>query len=83
MVHHRKIPADEMADDWGPWAPTRFQTRAARDGFLASVEHAQDSGWGAEAMSEDELGAQVRWRRGGFLRLNDLAYAHGGRIIVG
>jgi hypothetical protein len=33
-------------------------------------------------MPHDGLGAQVRWRPGRFLRLNDVAYAHGGRIVV-
>ncbi len=33
-------------------------------------------------MAGDQLGAQVRWRPGRFLRLNDVAYAHGGRIVV-
>jgi len=33
-------------------------------------------------MPDDDLGAEVRWRRGQFLRLNDVAYAHGGRIVV-
>jgi hypothetical protein len=82
MTHQRKIPVGELADDWGPWARARFQTRDARDGFLFSVAHTQDCGWGAEAMTDDALGANVRWRRGWFLRLNDLAYAHGGRIVV-
>ena len=50
---------------------------------LSPVAHAQDSGWGAEALTGDVRGARVRWRRGGFLRLNDLAYAHGGRIVLG
>jgi hypothetical protein len=34
-------------------------------------------------MPDDGLGAQTRWRPGRFLGLNDLAYAHGGRIVVG
>jgi hypothetical protein len=33
-------------------------------------------------MPGDSLGAQVRWRPGRFLRLNDVAYSHGGRIVV-
>jgi len=74
--------ADLAANTWGPWAPVRFQTVTARDDFLLSVAHRADSGWGAEAMGADGRGAQVRWRRGSFLRLNDVAYAHGGRIVV-
>ena len=68
--------------DWGPWSVARFQTVDARDGFICSVANQPDGGWGAECMLDDELGAQVRWRPGRFLRLNDLAYAHGGRIVV-
>jgi hypothetical protein len=33
-------------------------------------------------MLHDVRGALVRWRPGMFLRLNDIAYAHGGRIII-
>ena len=83
MTFSRKIPADEIPDDWGAWACVRFPSRNARDDFLSQVAHAQDAGWGAEAMTDDVRGAHVRWRRGWFLRLNDLAYAHGGRIVVG
>ena len=83
MAFSRKIPAGELPDDWGPWAQARFHTPDARDQFLDSVAHTDDSGWGAEAIVEDECGARVRWRRGYFLRLNDLAYAHGGRIVIG
>ena len=68
--------------DWGPWTAARFQTEDARDGFICSVANTHDDGWGAEAMPDDGLGAQVRWRPGRFLRLNDVAYAHGGRIAV-
>lgn len=70
----------EHSNHWGAWAPVRFPTERARDAFLLSVACSADSGWGAEAT--DERGAQVRWRRGSFLRLNDVAYAHGGRIVV-
>ena len=68
--------------DWGPWTAARFQTEVARDGFVCSVADTQDGGWGAEVMPDDGLGAQVRWRPGRFLGLNDVAYAHGGRIVV-
>ena len=78
----RKSLVGEQSNNWGPWAAARFQTEGARDDFLSSVAHTQDSGWGAEAMADDGRGAQVRWCRGQFLRLNDVAYAHGGRIVV-
>jgi hypothetical protein len=83
MASSRKIPPGEIPDDFGPWAFAHFQNRGARDNFLESVAHAHDAGWRAEALMEDGRGARVRWRRGGFLRLNDLAYAHGGRIVFG
>lgn len=68
--------------DWGPWAAARFQSEDARDGFVCTVANTKDDGWDAEVMPDDGLGAQVRWRPGRFLRLNDVAYAHGGRIVV-
>jgi hypothetical protein len=33
-------------------------------------------------MPNEGLAAQVRWRPQRFLGLNDIAYAHGGRIVV-
>jgi len=33
-------------------------------------------------MLDKVRGALVRWRPGQFLRLNDTAYAHGGKIVV-
>ena len=68
--------------DWRPWAAARFQTEHDRDGFVCSVANTQDVGWGAEVMPDDALGAKVRWRPGRFLGLNDIAYAHGGRIVI-
>lgn len=81
MAYSRKILPGEFPDEWGPWASARFQTRGARDEFLQAVAGAPDTGWGAEAMRDDIRGARVRWRRGWFLRLNDLAYTYGGRIV--
>ena len=69
--------------DWCRWTAARFQTEVARDGFVCSVASTQDRGWDAEVMPDDGLGAQVRWRPGRFLGLNDMAYIHGGRIVVG
>lgn len=74
--------ADRTASDWGPWTAAHFQSERSRNDFLWSVAHTAETGWGAEASTTDGRGAQVRWRRGGFLRLNDVAYAHGGRIVV-
>src|SRR5260221_12620251 len=83
MANVRKPPVSGPSIEWGPWTAARFQTEDARDGFVCSVANAQDSGWGAEVMADDALGAQARWRSGRFLGLNDVAYAHGGRIVVG
>ncbi len=33
-------------------------------------------------MDDEGRGALVRWRPGKFLGLNDVAYAHGGKIAV-
>jgi hypothetical protein len=82
MAHVRKPPASGPSIDWGPWAAARFQTEDARDGFVCSVADTQDGGWDAEVIPGDGLGAHVRWRPGRFLRLNDVAYSHGGRIVI-
>jgi hypothetical protein len=82
MRRATKSFAEAAANAWGPWAAVRFPTKDARDHFLLSVAHSTDSGWAAQAMTSDGLGAEVRWRPGSFLRLNDVAYAHGGRIVV-
>ncbi len=82
MTNLKKPGASDTLNNWGPWTPARFRTEAARDEFLSSVAHTEESGWGAEAMIADGRGARVRWCRGRFLRLNDVAYAHGGRIVV-
>ena len=78
----RKIRVSEIRDNWGPWTAARFHTEVGRDGFLCSVAQTQDGGWGAKALANEGRGAQVRWLPGRFLRLNDVAYAHGGRIVV-
>jgi hypothetical protein len=82
MTNIRKPPVSGPSVDWCPWAVARFQTEGARDGFVGAVAGTEDSGWGAEIMPDDRLGAQVRWRPGRFSRLNDMAYARGGRIVI-
>jgi hypothetical protein len=81
MTNIRKPPASGPSIDWGRWTPARFQTEVARDGFVCSVANDPERGWEAEVMPHDGLGAQVRWRPGRFLGLNDVAYVHGGRIV--
>jgi len=68
--------------DWGPWTAAHFPNQEARDQFLRSVATTEESGRGAEPMADDAMGARVRWRPGHFLGLNDMAYAHRGRIIL-
>jgi hypothetical protein len=80
MAHLRKSRLGDPPTDWGPWSAARFRSESARDGFVGSVVSAQEAGWDVAAMPDNVLGAQVRWRPGRFLRLNDVAYAHGGRI---
>jgi len=82
MVYARKPHRVDTSNDWGPLTAARFQTQDARDQFLRSVASKQDGDWVAEAMPDDGRGAQVRWHPGQFLGLNDIAYAHGGRILV-
>src|SRR5882672_6886855 len=82
MSHIRKPPVDGPSIDLGPWTAARFQTELARDGFVSSIAAKHDEGWGAEVMTDDGLGAQVRWRQGRFLGLNDVAYAFGGKIVI-
>ncbi|HEX4825411.1 MAG TPA: hypothetical protein VFV19_13995 [Candidatus Polarisedimenticolaceae bacterium] len=82
MAYVRKPVLSGQSIDWRPWAVARFRTEYARDGFLCAIANTTESGWDAAVMPDDGLGAQVRWRPGWFLRLNDLAYFHGGRIVL-
>ena len=72
------IPLTEFA----PWTTAHFQTQETRDRFLdvAATLPARDAE--VEPMLDEVRGALVRWRPGQFLRLNDIAYAHGGRIVT-
>ena len=69
-------------DDWGPWTAVRFLNEEARDRFVLAVASNVNDEWGAQPAFDDGLGAWVQWRSGRFLRLNDLALTHDGRIIV-
>jgi hypothetical protein len=78
----RKIRPNPPAD-FVPWSGAHFQTKEVRDGFLLFVaatlsEHDVE----AEPMVDEVRGAMVRWRPGNFLGLNDVVYAHGGRIVL-
>lgn len=72
------IPPTEML----PWTAAHFPSEEARDRFLGVVAALPAGGVEVAPMEEQSTGALVRWTRGHFLGLNDLAYAHGGRIIL-
>jgi hypothetical protein len=77
-MHIRKpLPPEEFV----PWTGARFQTQEARDQFLSVVASRQTTKMEVKPSSDDSRGAWVRWRPGQFLGLNDIAYAHGGRIV--
>ena len=73
---------DNTHGNWGPWTGVRFPSQEARDRFVLAVASNVNEGWGIEPALDDGLGARVRWRPRRFLDLNDIAHAHGGRIVV-
>lgn len=82
-MYIRRPPVYLPSDDFGPWTTAFFRTREARDRFFLLVAATLPAGdVEAEPMADDVRGAFVRWRPGKFLGLNDVAYAHGGRIAV-
>ena len=79
MRKPRPIPLAEFL----PWTAAHFPTQEIRDRFLLLVAttlpvHDVEAG----PMVDEVRGALVRWRPGKFLGLNDVAFAHGGRITV-
>ena len=79
----RKPPALLPSANFGPWSSVRFPSKDARDEFLGEVPALSTGEVQVEVVcvpGEDHT-VQVRWRPGQFLRLNDVAYAHGGRLI--
>ena len=72
------IPVNEFR----PWTAARFASQEARDQFLLVAGTLQPSDVEVQPILDDGRGAMVRWRSGQFLGLNDVAYAHGGRIIL-
>lgn len=72
-------PQTEMC----PWTSASFTSRDSRDRFLVAVATLPPDEVEGEAMQDQSTGALVRWIPGHFLGLNDIAYAHGGRIILG
>ena len=73
-----RIPLTEMV----PWATASFPSEEARDRFLGVVATLPIGGVEGAPTEDLGTGALVRWRPGHFLGVNDIAYAHGGRIIL-
>jgi len=78
---HRKPKPIPLAE-FLPWAVAHFQSEEVRDRFLHDAAALSATDVEVEPMRDEARGALVRWRPGQFLGLNDIAYAHGGRIIV-
>jgi hypothetical protein len=81
-VHIRKPPAHIETQDFLPWTTVHFRTREARDGFLQVASALPEKDVEVRPLQDECCGASVRWRPGKFLGLNDVAHAHGGRIVV-
>ncbi len=75
-------PKPIRLDEFVPWTAAHFQTQEIRDRFLHVAATLPACDVEAEPMLDEVRGVLVRWRPGQFLGLNDIAYAHGGRIIV-
>jgi hypothetical protein len=78
----RKPLANLPPNEFLPWTTARFQTQETRDLFLRVAATLEASDVEVEPMPNESRGAMVRWRPGKFLGLNDVAYAHGGRIVL-
>ncbi len=79
MRKPRPIPLAEFL----PWTAAHFPPPEIRDRFLllgAATRPAGDVE--VKPMRHEVRGALVRWRPGNFLGLNDVAFAHGGKITV-
>ena len=78
-----KFLVHDPLDDLGAWTTAHFSSQEGRDEFLRAVATLGPYQSQAEPMPDDARVARVRWHRGRFLSLNDIAYAHGGRIVAG
>ncbi len=81
-VQLRKYSRHIPLADFVSWTTACFQTQEARDRFLRVAATLPASDVEVEPMHDESRSALVRWRPGKFLGLNDVAYAHGGRIVV-
>ncbi len=80
-MHSRK-PKPVQPAEFVPWTAAHFQSEESRDRFLRDAATLSAGDVEVEPMRNEVRGARVRWRPGKFLGLNDVAYAHGGRILV-
>jgi hypothetical protein len=74
----KPIPSAEFV----PWTAVHFQSQEIRDRFLCVAATLSARDVEVEPMLDEIRSALVRWRPGNLLALNDIAYAHGGRIVV-
>ena len=81
-MHIRKPPKHIPPDEFVPWTAAHFQSEGIRDRFLHVARTLSARDVEVEPMLDQVRGALVRWRPGNFLGLNDVAHAHGGRIVV-
>ena len=82
VVHRKSAVKRDRTGDWVSPTVARFPDQQSRDRFLRSVEAGKDNAWEVTPIADDGRAASVRWREGHFLRLNDMAYAQHGRIVV-
>ena len=68
--------------DFLPWTAAHFPSQKIRDGFLLAAAALPAGDVEIRPMRDEARGAMVRWRPGKFLGLNDVAFAHGGRITA-
>ncbi len=80
VVHNRKPPKNIPPAEFVPWTTASFQNQEARDRFLLEAATLPASDVEVKPMLDEKRSASVRWRPGKFLALNDVAYAHGGKI---
>ena len=77
-----KFLVHDLLDDWGAWTTAHFSSQEARDRFIRAIATLEPYQIEAQPVPDNSRSAQVRWHRGRFLSLNDIAYAHGGRIVA-
>jgi len=81
VLYRKPLPLIEFAE-FVPWTTAHFLTREARDRFLRAAATLPERDVEVRPLYNECCGASVRWRPGKFLGLNDVAYAHGGKITV-